>query len=87
MVNAIVSLWDPLWANTKDKRQCDSHIVVNDLNMGRARDSILAFCARNVWLLTAMFNVSLTVSNIQGAKNNVADLLSRWYHTSDNEGT
>ena len=53
--------------------------------MGRARDSILASCARNVWLLTAMFNVSLTVSHIQVAKNNVADLLSRWYHTSDNE--
>ena len=55
------------------------------LNTGRARDVILGSCARNVWLLTAVLDISLTVSRIQGTKNNVADMLSRWYNTPDNE--
>ena len=41
-------------------------------------------CARNVWLLTAMYNIQITVSHIAGTKNIVADLLSRWKNTTDN---
>ena len=54
------------------------------LSSGRARDQILATCARNVWLLTATYNIALVVSHIQGANNNVADLLSRWKNTEEN---
>ena len=32
--------------------------------------------------LTAMFNILLVVSHIQSAKNNAADLLSKWRYTS-----
>ena len=68
MVNVITALklWGPLWAK-KARIQCDNHGVVDVLNTGRARDSIVASCARNVWLLGAMFNISLTVSHIQVA--------------------
>ena len=31
--------------------------MVDTLNSGRARDATLATCARNIWLLTAMFNI------------------------------
>ena len=48
------------------------------LSSGRAHDKILATWARNVWLLTATYNFLLVVSHIQGIRNNVADLLSRW---------
>ena len=53
------------------------------LSSGRARDQILATCARNVWLLTATYNIALVVSHIQGANNNVAELLSRWKNTEE----
>ena len=55
--------------------------VVEVLRSGRARDPILATCARNIWLLTAIFNIQLTVTHIPGAQNEVADLLSRWQGT------
>ena len=35
----------------------------------------------NIWLLTAIFNIQLTVTHIPGAQNEVADLLSRWQGT------
>ena len=45
---------------------------------------MLATAARNVWLLTTMFNIDLFVSHIKGADNRVADFLSRWHLTTDN---
>ena len=63
---------------------CDTMAVVEVLTCGRARDSIMATCARNVWLLAAMFNVNIIVSHIRGLDNSIADLLSRWYLTVDN---
>ena len=55
------------------------------LTTGKARDSILAACARNVWLLTAVYNIHLTVQHIQGRSNHIADLLSRWFITPHNQ--
>ena len=52
--------------------------VVEVIRTGRARDQILATCARNIWLLTYMFNVQLVVNHIPGLCNITADLLSRW---------
>ena len=39
---------------------------------------------QDVWLLTAMFNISWIVSHIKGSDNRVVDLLSRWHLTPDN---
>ena len=52
--------------------------VVEVLTSGKTKDSILATCARNVWLLSAMFNISIHIEHIPGKKNVVADLLSRY---------
>ena len=51
--------------------------MVEVLKTGRARDDILAACARNIWLLTSIDNIQLHVSHIEGAKNTLKDLLSR----------
>ena len=61
--------------------------VVEVLKSGRARDSVLAMCARNIWLLSAMFNVELVVNHIPGCDNVVADLLSRWQGTMADNNT
>ena len=41
-------------------------------------------CARYVWLLTALYNISLAVVHLEGHNNSVGDLLSRWAYTEDN---
>ena len=43
-----------------------------------ARDAILATYMQNLWLITSIHDIRLTVSHIAGKQNVVADLLSRW---------
>ena len=68
ILNVVVALkiWAPSWANKSIEIMCDNMAVVEVLSSGRARDSIMATCARNVWLLAAMFNaISLsTISEV-----------------------
>ena len=84
MINIMVAIkiWGEIWANKKVRIHCDNLPVVEVLNIGRARDNILATCARNIWLLSALYNITLNVTHIAGSDNNVADLLSRWKNTS-----
>ena len=86
MLNVMVALkiWAASWANKYIHIYCDNHAVVDVSTCGNTRDEVLATCAGNVWLLTAMFNIDLVVSHIRGADNRVADLLPRWRLTSDN---
>ena len=83
ILNIVVALkvWGPFWKNHAIEVKCDNMAVVEVLNTGRARDRMLATSARNIWLLTSMYNIDLVVTHIPGAKNVVADLLSRWHHT------
>ena len=53
--------------------------VVQVLTTGKARDQILATCARNIWLIAAINNIQFQFSHIPGKNNNLADLLSRWH--------
>ena len=57
--------------------------VVQVLNTGKARDHILAICARNIWLLAAMYSIEFIFSHISGISNSIADLLSRWNVTAN----
>ena len=58
--------------------------MIEVLTTGRPKEQILATCARNVWLLTAIFNIHIVVTHISGVTNTVADLLSRRHHTVQN---
>ena len=79
ILNLVVALklWGSHWKDKTIEIKCDNMAVVEVLRSGKARDSILATCARNIWLLSAMFNVELLVNHIPGSHNTVADLLSR----------
>ena len=70
MLNVVVALkvWGQQWANKCVRLYCDNQAVVEVLSSGKARDQILAMCTRNVWLLTATYNIDLLVSHIQGTK-------------------
>ena len=79
MINVMVALkiWGYWWSNRYVQFFCDNLSVVEVLTFCRAKDAILATCARNIWLLTAINNVNLVVSHIKGTDNTVADLLFR----------
>ena len=63
MLNVVVALkvWSQLWANKKVKIFCDNQAVVEVLNTGKTKDPFLATCARNVWLITAIFNIKIII--------------------------
>ena len=84
ILNIVVALkiWASLWKDLTIEIKCDNMAVVEVLNTGCARDAILATCARNIWLLAAMYNVHIIVNHIPGVSNVVADLLSRWQGTA-----
>ena len=79
-----LKIWGSCWRDSTIAIKCDNMAVVEVLNTGRARDATLATCARNMWLLTSMFNIELIVTHIPGVSDVVADLLSRWQGTSMN---
>ena len=85
MLNVVVALkvWANIWANKRIKISCDNLAVVEILKSGKTRDAFLATCARNIWLITAMFNIDIIIIHVPGISNQVADLLSRWTITSN----
>ena len=80
MLNIVVALkvWATQWSKKKLRIKCDNMAVVEVLTSGKTKDNILAICARNVWLLCAIFNVSIHIEHIPGKQNVIADLLSRY---------
>ena len=80
MLNVVVTLkvWSKLWPDKKVKIHCDNQAVVEVLTTGKTKDPFLATCARNIWLITAIFNIEIIVINVPGKHSQIADLLSRW---------
>ena len=74
----VCKIWASHWENKKIQIFCDNLAVVEVLMSGRTRDDTLATCARNIWLLSALYNIHFTFSHIAGVQNTTADLLSRW---------
>ena len=75
MLNVVVAL--KVWSNT----WCNSQTIVEILNSGKTKDIFLTNCARNIWLITAMFNIQLKIVHVPGKYNQITDLLSRWTAT------
>ena len=86
ILNVVVTLkiWANHWCNQRIKIYCDNMAVVEVLWAGRARDQILATCARSIWLICAIYNIDLLVAHIPGKENVLADLLSRWQFSDTN---
>ena len=84
ILNIVVAakIWATHWSNQKVQIFCDNMAVVEVLTSGKTRDTTLATCARNLWLIAVIFNIDFIFSHIPGVKNTVADLLSRWQNDS-----
>ena len=79
MINIVVALriWGKFWAGHIITIRCDNMAVVNVANSGKTRDTYMAQCARNIWWLCAIYDITHRVVHIKGVKNEVADALSR----------
>ena len=51
---------------------------------GKTRDQVLAAYARNITMLTSLFDLERTLIHLPGVPNTVADLISRWETTPEN---
>ena len=80
MVNILVAfrLFATRWSGRRILVRCDNQAVVAVLRSGRTRDPYLSVCARNIWYCLATHDIDARYVHIQGTKNRVADLLSRW---------
>ena len=81
MLNIVIALrtWGHLWQHGSISIRCDNLRVVHVVKTGKTRDPILALCVRNIWLLTASYDIDLVITHIPGSKNVIADILSRLY--------
>ena len=81
MLNLVIALklWAGNWAHSTVKFYCDNSAVVQVVQTGRTRDDMLALCLRNIWLISATYDITVTIDHIRGKANNIADLLSRIY--------
>ena len=70
ILNIVVAckVWASHWANKRIKIWCDNQAVVEVLTTGRCKDNTLAVCARNIWLISAMYNFQIKIQHISGQK-------------------
>ena len=81
MLNVIIALrtWDKLWCHSVISIHCDNLGVVFVVKTGKTKDPFLALCIRNIWLLSAHYDIDLHIQHIPGCFNVIADSLSRIY--------
>ena len=53
--------------------------VVQVVQSGKTKDSMLAACIRNIWLEASIHDITIKIDHIKGKNNVVADALSRLY--------
>ena len=79
MWNIVIALrlWGNLWKHGSVVVHCDNEACVYVIATSRTKDPFLALCIRNLWLITAFYDISLQVQHIRGKNNAQADTLSR----------
>ena len=79
MFNIVIALrlWAKFWAHSYVRIYCDNMAVVQVVKTSKTRDRFLAACVRNIWFLSATWDIKLDIKHIPGKHNTIADLLSR----------
>ena len=70
-------IWVRAWSGLHVLLYCDNAATVSALESGRAQDPLIRGSLREVWWLSAVWDVQLTVRHRPGAEMEEADLLSR----------
>ena len=81
MINVVIALrvWGSHWAGSQILFFCENAAVVQVVDSGKTRDPLLASCLRNIWMITAIHDIKISIRHIAGSKNIISDLLSRIY--------
>ena len=81
MLNALVAVrvWSKQCQDHNVIIHCDNFAVVQIINSHKTRNSYLGACLRNLWMVVARHNITLSAIHIPGKLNVEADLLSRWH--------
>ena len=79
MYNILIALcvWGMDWKDKCILIRCDNESAVVVCMTGKTRDPFLNFCLREIWFITAKFNIELRVTHIRGRESGIADALSR----------
>jgi hypothetical protein len=79
-LNVLVALrtWAEVFRHRMVRIWCDNAAAVSILQTSRGSDRVLQAIARNIWLLSAIWDINLVCEHIPRDKNDIADLLSRW---------
>lgn len=73
------SLWASQWQTKRVQFRCDNESVVSILQTGTSKDPNIMHLIRNLFLITARFNFTLSAVHIPGKQNAIADALSRFH--------
>ena len=70
-------LWAPSWSGKYVLLFCDNAAKVGAANSCHAEDPLIRSVLREIWWLTAIWDVQLTVRHMPGSQMTTADMLSR----------
>ena len=81
MLNIVIAIrtWGKFWCHSAISIHCDNLGVVFVVKTGKTKDPFLALCIRNIWLLSAHYDIDLHIQHIPGCFNVIPDSLSRIY--------
>jgi len=70
-------VWGSTVSRKKVEFKCDNLALVEAINKGSSKDSMVMHLLRCLWFFTAYFNISIRATHLPGALNTSADMLSR----------
>ena len=73
-----VRVWGSRLEGQKVQIYCDNEPAVHVINSGRTKNSFLASCIRELWLVVSTYGFQLRAVHLPGEENRVPDWLSRW---------
>ena len=80
LVTVVVAakVWGRHWQGRRIVVHCDNEVAVTVLNTGRAHNTFLLSCLREIEFLAARFEFEIRANHIPGVENRISDALSRW---------
>lgn len=74
-----VKLWGPSWRGERFKVLCDNTVAVAAMNMARMHSPVAQACMREIAYWAAIGEFELFTTHVEGAANDLCDVLSRWH--------
>ena len=81
MFNILLALrvWGNQWKHSNVRFHCVNLAVVQVVKTSQTKDPFLAACIRNIWMVTATFDIEIQIDHVKGVNNTISDLLSKLF--------